>query len=133
MAPQEAIQPLRCDWRRTAFTLFKPGKVIRRRYATEYAVGAARERSLVDDGIEHGRGIPVRFAPVLREDVVDVHVLIEEDGLLKLLTGAKVLSTFHHQKRIDALVRGRQTHPHRFQTVGAKQGLAYRGRLRTTL
>jgi hypothetical protein len=55
----------------------------------------------------------VGFAPILGEDVVNIHILSEEDRVVEFLTGTEILRTFLHQKRIDALISRRKAHPHR--------------------
>ena len=64
--------------------------------------------------------MPLALAPVLRKDVVDVDVLAEEDRVIELLAGTKILRAFLHQQGVDALVGGGQTHPHRLESVGAE-------------
>ena len=73
------------------------------------------------------------FAPFLREDVMDVHVLAEEYRVIEFLARAKVLCSFLHQQGVDALVGSREAHTHGFQPVGAEQRFAHRRRLRSTL
>jgi len=48
----------------------------------------------------------MRFAPVLRKDVVYVDVFSEKDSVIEFLTGPEILRSFFHEKCVYALVGG---------------------------
>lgn len=53
--------------------------------------------SLVDDGVEDLRRDALAFAPVLRENVVNVDVLVKEDSVCVWLARAEVFRASPHQ------------------------------------
>src|SRR5690606_33408119 len=77
------------DWRRAGRAFFKGREVLRRCAAANDTVGAIGERRLVDDGIKPAGRNALLLAPILREDVVDIDILAEEDRIAELLARAK--------------------------------------------
>jgi len=61
--------------------IFDPCEVLARRNASDDPIRPGRERGLIDDGVVDLLRDALLLAPVLREDVVNVDVLIEEDGV----------------------------------------------------
>ena len=63
----------------------EPLQVDRWRDAPENSVRLVAERGLVDDGVEDLGLDFLLLAPVLREDVMDIDIFVEEHGVLEML------------------------------------------------
>src|SRR5690606_7520761 len=88
---EEAVERLTRDRLAALAAGFEPAEIDRGCGAADDAVGAVAERRLVDDRIIDFGLDAARLAPRLREDVVDVHVLPEEDDVVELLPGTEIL------------------------------------------
>ncbi len=102
-----ALEFAAINWGRCRVTGFQFGKIMGGRGTPDKPVCSIGEGGLVDDRIKDIGLDSLPLAPVLREDVVDINILSEEDGMIEFLAGAEVLSPFLHQQCIDAFVRGR--------------------------
>src|SRR5690606_25572525 len=97
------IESVAGDRRRVLPARLQPLQIHRRRDAPEDAVGLIAERGLVDDGIEDLGLDLLLLAPVLRENMVDIDVFVEEYSLAERLAGAEVYCALSHQQRMDTL------------------------------
>ena len=66
------------------------------------------------------------FTPVLRENVMDVYILTEEDCVVEFLARTEILSSFFHQESVDAFVSCREAYAHGLQSVGSERCLVHR-------
>ena len=92
-----AIEPLAINRWRCRIAFFQFGQVLRWRNTADDPVRPVGKRCLVDNGIKDIRLDAMLLAPVLREDVMDVDILAEEDRVVEFLTRTKILCSFLHQ------------------------------------
>jgi hypothetical protein len=86
---------------RDLVTTLNPSEVNAGSFLSDLDVRALGQRSLVDDRVHKGVRQVLVVEPSLREDVVDVHFIVEVGRQLNCVAGPEVLGSMRSQ---DALI-----------------------------
>jgi len=108
----------------------KPLHVHGRSYPADSPIRAIAERRLVYDAVVNLRLNPLLAAPVLRKDVMDIDIFVEDDGLIECLAGPKVLRALLHEESMDAFIGCRKTAAHALKAIRPKHAVSHGRRLR---
>ena len=84
MRCQIIVKGFACDRRVVFSACLQSFQIDRWCYAAKNAIGLVAERRLVDDGVKNLWLDLLLLAPVLREDVMDIDVFVEEHCVLEV-------------------------------------------------
>ena len=79
------IEPLAINRWCYLVAIFQFGEVLRWRNTANDPVGAVGKGCLVDNGVKDIRLEAMLFAPLLREDVMDIDILAKKNGVVEFL------------------------------------------------